>query len=113
MTPDPIASDLARVQTEVINRLQTLGVATSTLDTPDDLARLLDAVEEFERTVQQRGGDLMLDEPIASKRAEPIRPDNGLFVIPVRDENESVVAFIARINDARERASRVWPRNGA
>jgi hypothetical protein len=110
MTPDPMASDLARVQTEVINRLQTLGVATSALDTPDDLARLLDAVEEFERTVQRRGGDLMVDEPVAGEGTEPIRPDNGFFVIPARDENEDAAAFIARINDARERASRVWPR---
>jgi hypothetical protein len=113
MTPDPIAPDLARVQTEVINRLQALGVATTALDTTDDLARLLDAVEEFERTVQQRGGDLMLDEPIASKQAEPIRPDNGFFVIPAREENETAAAFIERIKDARARASRVWPRNGA
>src|SRR5260221_8828098 len=74
MTTGPLDPATRRVTDEIIGRLHALGVEASQRDTPEQLARLLDAVEQFERTVERRGGDLMVDEPIGTKR--PTSPDD-------------------------------------
>src|ERR1700738_5271203 len=58
--------DLARVTQEIAGRLRARGVSVSERDSSDDLVRVLEAVEAFERAVESRGGDLMMDEPPAN-----------------------------------------------
>lgn len=105
MSPEPMESDLDRAKVEVAARLRSRGIEASERESPEDLVRLLDAVERFERTVQRRGGDLMVDEPISGEGTRPRQPDNRRFVLPVRRDDESIDAFIARIEQARERAT--------
>src|SRR5215471_7018658 len=101
MTPDAMDAETRRVRDEVANRLARAGIATRETDSPDALARLLEAVEHFERTVELRGGDLMIDEPARETRA--LEPDDTMFVMPQRAESESIDTFIARLADARRR----------
>ncbi|MGH7617650.1 MAG: hypothetical protein ACREPM_10510 [Gemmatimonadaceae bacterium] len=86
---------------EVVARLRRAGVATTDRDSPDGLARLLSAVEDFERAVERRGGDLMMDEPVTGDR--PVKPDDRSFVLPKRGGAETIPAFIERIAAARSR----------
>ena len=102
--PDSMDPELRRVSDEILARLRTRGVAASHADSPEELVRLLEAVEEFEQTVERAGGDLMVDEPIGSR--PPSDPDVRAFVLPSRHAKESVTAFIERIAAARARAAR-------
>lgn len=102
--PDEIGGDIQRVRDEVAERLRRAGIATTRRDTPEELVRLLDAVEEFERTVQRKGGDLMVDEPVG--RGRPAQPDDRSFVLPARADDEPIDALIHRIGEAQGRASR-------
>jgi hypothetical protein len=63
----------------------------------DTVVDLLEAVEEFERRVIARGGDLMLDTPPSTQ------PDNPLFVLPRRSGDESVLEFTKRVRAAADR----------
>jgi hypothetical protein len=101
---DGMNDETRRVRDEVVNRLERAGVSTTPNDSPDALVRLLEAVESFERTVELRGGDLMVDEPARDDR--PIQPDDASFVMPRRRSGEMVDAYIARLADARRRAAR-------
>ena len=107
MTPDNQDDETRRARDEIAARLRGAGVPTSDRDSSDALARLLDAVEDFERTVQRKGGDLMVDEPIGSGR--PLKPDEQAFALPKRGESEPISDFIDRIADARARAAREPP----
>jgi hypothetical protein len=89
----------ARVREEVVARLESRGVRTSPADTSEELAELLEAVEEFEEAVERAGGDLMVDEPVPGQRAP--QPDDIGFVLPSREKNESAAAFLRRIEQAR------------
>jgi hypothetical protein len=109
MTPDGMDAETRRVRDEVADRLARAGIATTHTDSPDDLARLLEAVEDFERTVELRGGDLMIDEPVREDRA--LEPDDAKFAMPQRDDGESIDAFIARLVDAGRRAARAPSRS--
>jgi hypothetical protein len=86
--------DIARVTQELASRLRARGVAVSDGDSPDAVVRLLEAVEAFERAVEARGGDLMMDEPPAKGEAEP---DDPHFLLPKRRANESVEQYIERL----------------
>jgi hypothetical protein len=70
----------------------------------EELVDLLDAAERFEAVVERGGGDLLLDEPVGTRR--PIAPDDGAFVLPRRDPHDSVVAYIARIAEGGAHAAR-------
>jgi hypothetical protein len=87
--------DIARVTQEVASRLRGSGVDVYDNDSPEELVRLLDAVEAFERSVQRHGGDLMVDEPPDDVRGEP---DDPLFLIPTRSADESVASYIRRLD---------------
>jgi hypothetical protein len=103
MTPGDREADIRRVRSEIVDRLRSSGIEATHRDSPEDLVRLLDAVQEFERTVERKGGDLMVDEPIASSR--PSSPDDNAFVLPARREHESAAELIERIAQARGRAA--------
>jgi hypothetical protein len=103
MTKDPMDAESRRVNDQIVERLRARGVASTRHDSPEGLVRLLEAVEEFERTVERKGGDLMVDEPVGGTR--PLSPDAAAFVLPTRTENETIAAFIVRIAKARDRAA--------
>jgi hypothetical protein len=84
--------------------LRSRGVRLTDRETDEELVELLDAVERFERVVERQGGDLMVDEPVDSGGAR--EPDDRRFVLPRRRDAETVNAFIDRIAEATDRASR-------
>lgn len=103
MPNNPRNAEQQRVTDEVVNRLRARGVRVGGNETAEELVELLNAVEEFEATVESHGGDLMVDEPVGSK---PVgEPDGPAFVLPARNSGESVAAFIERIATARDRAA--------
>ena len=87
---------------EVAARLARRGVRLTGDETSDHLVDALDAVERFERGVERRGGDLMVDEPTRGAAA-PLAPDDPAFVLPVRNAGEAMAALIRRITDAAAR----------
>jgi hypothetical protein len=97
-----------RVADEMAARLRGRGVRLDGREAGEELANLLEAVEEFEGVVQAHGGDLMVDEPVRS--GGPVTPDEQAFVLPARRERESVSEFIERIAEATARARRVHAR---
>ena len=90
-----MGADIRAVAAEVADRLRRRGIPLRGDERPEDLADLLGAVERFERAVEARGGDLMVDDLKSS------RPDDRHFVIPQRVPREAVRAYIARIDAAR------------
>ena len=93
-----------RAESEVAFRLRSRGVRLTGGESDEQLVELLEAVERFERVVERHGGDLMVDEPMDSDRAP--EPDNRRFVLPRRRDGETVGAFLGRIAEAVDRASR-------
>lgn len=85
------------VTAEVASRLRARGVLLTGTETTEQIVSLLEAVERFERAVEESGGDLMVD-------TRPARePDNPLFVLPPRAADESTGTYLRRIDDATER----------
>lgn len=91
-----------RAEEEISSRLRDRGVRLTGRETGDELVNLLDAVERFEAAVENSGGDLMMDEPVGA--GSPIAPDDVAFVLPRRNNGESVAEFIGRISLATSRA---------
>lgn len=96
-TSDDWNRDVARVTDEMASRLRGRGVAVYDSDSPDDVVQLVEGVEEFERAVESRGGDLMVDEPPARGAAQP---DDPHFLLPRRAADESVSNYINRLKTA-------------
>jgi hypothetical protein len=91
-----------RIAEEIALRLRRNGVQLTGKESPDELADLEEAVEQFERMVERGGGDLMVDEPVSG--GSPIAPDQPDFVLPARKQSEPVSAYIKRIHEAASRA---------
>jgi hypothetical protein len=89
---------------EIADRLRRRGVNLTGREKGEELVEILEAVERFEVAVQDRGGDLMVDEPVGD--APPIEPDDRAFVLPKRAPSESVASFIERIAEARDQVTR-------
>ena len=89
--------DVARVAQELADRLRTRGIAVYESDSPDDIERLIEVVEEFENAVEARGGDLMMDEPPNHGIAQP---DDPRFLLPSRAADESATAYVKRLSAA-------------
>ena len=88
--------EIAAAAAETRTRLESRGIALSGTESPDELADILSAVEEFEGMVEAHGGDLMVDDLRSSQ------PDDPHFVLPQRRPGESVAAYIRRIDEAIE-----------
>lgn len=101
---DPEDVERRRVADEISTRLRSRGVHLTGHESSDELARLLEAVEQFEAAVEHSGGDLMVDEPVRGDT--PTEPDNRAFVLPRRRDDESVTRYIDRIVDATANAGR-------
>jgi hypothetical protein len=97
-------SEQSDIANEIAGRLRGDGVHLSGKETPDELVRILEAVERFEAAVRRAGGDLMVDEPVGN--GAPIDPDDRAFVLPSRQNQESVGDFLGRISEATERAGK-------
>lgn len=82
------------VLAEVASRLRSRGVTVYEGEDAEDVADLLSAVEEFEREVQQRGGDLMVDE------VPSLEPDRPEFLLPLRRADEAIRDYIGRLQVA-------------
>jgi len=108
MAIDPKRAETQRATEEVVARLQGRGIDVSGRESTEELVELLEAVEAFEETVANRGGDLMVDEPVHSKR--PAEPDDAAFVLPARNSNETIGAYTLRVTKARDRAAQVHRR---
>jgi hypothetical protein len=87
-------ADVRRAAETIVGQLHQKGVEVTVDEDSDELASLLSAVERFESAVEARGGDSMLNTP--SSR----RPENRAFVVPRRNADESVAAYIERVNAA-------------
>jgi broad specificity phosphatase PhoE len=94
---EPWDADVARISQEMAGRLRARGVAVYDSDSPDDVLQLVEEVEEFERAVESRGGDLMVDEPPAKGAAQP---DDPHFLLPTRAADESVANYMRRLRAA-------------
>jgi len=89
-----------RAADELRARLARRGVTVASSDSGEDLANLDDAVERFDRAVEQRGGDLMVDTPPSHE------PDEAHFVLPARVAGEAADAYLERISAAADRLRR-------
>jgi hypothetical protein len=98
--------DVERVTEEVVGRLSRSGIDVSDADSPEELVQLLDAVEAFERAVQRRGGDLMVDEPPVDEVGQP---DDPHFLLPTRLADESIGRYIHRLEAATAEIRRTHP----
>jgi hypothetical protein len=101
-------NDLQRVAEGVSNRLAGLGINLTGAESPQDLVRIQEAVEQFELAVVTRGGDLMVDEGPDGKTKEP---DDPHFALPVRAEDEPVDHYIERLVFATDEVRRQEPRD--
>lgn len=99
--------DVAKVSQDIASRLRARGIAVADSDSPDDLERVFERVEEFERVVQAGGGDLMVDEPPLKGTAQP---DDARFLLPTRGDDESVSGYLKRLDSAIEAARQAPPR---
>ena len=91
--------DVARVTQDIASRLRQRGVAVHDDETPDEIVRLLEGVEEFERAVESKGGDLMMDEPPTAGSSQP---DDPAFLLPKRADDESASGYLERLSAATE-----------
>ena len=86
--------EFQRVIVETADRLRQRGVLLTGRESSDELVSLLDAVEEYELAVEQRGGDLMMDE---APEGETPQPDDVHFALPRRGDRESVADYLVRV----------------
>ncbi len=89
--------DQERAAATIASQLGQRGVRTAGDESPEQLADLLTAVENFEAAVEAAGGDLMNNQPGTND------PDDPEFVIPARRDDEKADAYTARVRDAGTR----------
>ena len=87
----------ARVGVDIAARLGDRGVTLTGSESSEELVTLLETVEAFERAVQAKGGDLMVDEP---RDTANIQPDDADFALPQRAADETVARYVRRIREA-------------
>ena len=105
---DSARGDGAKVAAEISLRLREFGIHLLDMETVDELARLLEAVEGFEEAVERREGELTVETPIYG--LEPIAVDVAAYLLPMRGDGESVASFLARIGEAASALRRMRER---
>jgi len=85
--------DLHRVSAEIAGRIIRRGVWLSGSESPDELLRLEEAIERFERIVVPHGGDLMIEEPPVGGESTPGDP----MRLPRRAKAEQVERYLQRV----------------
>jgi hypothetical protein len=91
------------VEAEVAARLRTRGVLLTGAETADEVADLLDAVDQFDAAVEAHGGDLFVDTPTALNSDRVEQPDDVAYVLPTRAAHEAVASYITRVTAAVSR----------
>ena len=86
--------EVARVTQDIAGRLRQRGVDVHDDESPEEIVLLLEQVEAFERAVESRGGDLMVDEPPADGSRQP---DDPAFLLPTRAADETATAYLNRL----------------
>ena len=97
------SADVERVSREIAGRLTARGINLSGRERPQELLALEEATERFERAVQSRGGDLMMDE---GPRGRTTEPDDPHFVLPKREAHEAVDHYLERLQLATDNVLR-------
>jgi hypothetical protein len=93
-----------RADEENVAWLGRRGVRLFGDESGEALVTLREAIEQFELVVEQHGGDLMVDEPVRTGQS-PQKPDNELFALPTRGDDESLDAYTERVEVATDAAS--------
>jgi hypothetical protein len=96
---DTSEDEIRRVSRELSGRLELLGLRLDGAERPEELIDITEAIERFEAAVQQRGGDLMMDEGPRGRTAEP---DDRHFALPVRHDGEAVMEYLERLSRATD-----------
>jgi hypothetical protein len=96
----PQSEDQTRAAQQITARLESLGIELDGSESAERLGEIADAVERFEDAVELRGGDLMVDEPPRGEEGQPDDPD---FVLPKRAADETVSAYLDRLEAATQR----------
>ncbi len=103
---DNDTSEITRVTQEIAGRLRARGIEVVDADSPEDVVRMLEALEGFESAVQAAGGDLMMDEPPLN---QPGEPDDPHFLLPTRASDETAAAYLERLTAATVAARKHKP----
>ena len=85
---------LRSARATMIGQLSERGIDVTDDDQDGDIAELQGAVERFESAVMERGGDSFTNTPDSSE------PDNPAFVLPTRRDDETLPAYIRRVDEA-------------
>ena len=99
-------ADLRSARATMVGQLSERGIPVSGDDADGDIAELQGAVERFESAVMSRGGDSF------TNSADSSQPDNPAFVMPQRNADETLRAYIGRIDAAAQRAAAAAPDDG-
>jgi hypothetical protein len=87
----------ARIGVDIAARLTDRGVTVTGSESSEELVTLLESLEEFERAVQAKGGDLMVDE---RRDTATVQPDDADFAVPPRAADETVGQYVRRLREA-------------
>lgn len=85
---------------ELRSRAAQKGVELDGTEAADELDDLLTVIDRFEAAVEEKGGDLMVNQPQSSP------PENPGFVLPRRQRGEHVVSYTERVEGAAEAVER-------
>jgi hypothetical protein len=85
---------------ELRSRAAQKGVELDGTEAADELDDLLSAIERFEAAVEEKGGDLMVNQPQSSP------PENPGFVLPRRGPGEQIATYTERVQQAAEAVER-------
>lgn len=85
---------------ELRSRAGQKGVELDGTEVAEELDDLLTAIDRFEAAVEDRGGDLMVNQPQSSP------PENPGFVLPHRRPGEKITPYIERVQAAAEAVER-------
>jgi hypothetical protein len=99
-------ADLRQAREALIGQLSERGIDVLDADGDVALADLLTAVQRFERTRFELGGDSYVND------AESSQPDQEAFVMPQRGDDESIAQYTDRVNEAERRAASAKPDDG-
>lgn len=91
------AAERAAVREEMSARLSERGVALTGDESDEQIVRVLDAVDDFERARALVGGDSMTNDPRSDA------PEDPTLVIPARRGDEAVDRYVERIRVATAR----------
>ncbi len=88
------------IKPELQSRAMQKGMVLDGTESAEALDDLLTAIDRFEAAVEEKGGDLMINQPQSSP------PENPGFVLPRRKGGEKVADYVQRVQAAAEAVER-------